>query len=383
MAKKKKQNTLHAVTPLATDYSAALKSKLPTWAAAGNIMGPHHLCLEQCSGELAARYKAQVVSQLLPQEQLKYMVDMTGGLGVDFSFIAPLFNHATYVERQMVLCQAACHNLPLLGLAEAEVVNADGVEFVSQMKNGAADLLFIDPARRDGAGRKTVLIEDCQPDVCALQSMLRSKARFVVIKLSPMLDITAALRSLQGVAQVHVVAVGGECKDLLLVLHGLAQAPLPTDEVSTTPIIYAHEGEERTFAFTQEQEAVATVTLATDLSGYLYEPGPAVMKAGAFKSIAAHYGLAKLHPNTHLYVAQHEVANFPGRVFRIVGTFNFSKAQLKQLRTDCPKANISVRNFPATVAEVRKKIKLKDGGDQFIFATTWADNQHVLIHCTK
>lgn len=382
MAKKKKHNTQHAVTSLVTDYSAILKSKLPKWAAAGGIMVPHHLSLEQCSGEQAARYKAQVVEQLLPPKQRNCMVDMTGGLGVDFSFIAPLFNHATYVERQAVLCQAACHNLPLLGLAEAEVVNADGVDFVSHMAE-AADLLFIDPARRDGAGRKTVLIEDCQPDVCALQSMLRSKARFVVIKLSPMLDITSALRSLQGVVQVHVVAASGECKDLLLVLRGLPLNSLSTDSANASPIIYAHEGEKRTFTFTQEQEATAPLSLATELSGYLYEPGPAVMKAGAFKSIAAHYQLAKLHPNTHLYVAQHEVVDFPGRVFRIIGTSNFSKAQLKQLRTDCPKANITVRNFPATVADVRKKLKLKDGGDQFIFATTWADNQHVLIRCTK
>lgn len=355
----------------------ALATKLPTWAAAGAIELPHHLALEQCSGEEAARYKAQVVEQLLPRAtDRRRMVDLTGGLGVDFSFISPLFIQSVYVEQQAVLCQAARHNFKLLALRHAEVVNADGVNYLQSLAADAADLIFIDPARRDGAGRKTVLIEDCQPDVCTLQQTLLSKARCVVIKLSPMLDITAALRSMQHVTQVHVVAVGGECKDLLLVLQR-------TQEPPPTPIIYARESENRALTFTPQQEQEATVNYATALTGYLYEPGPAVMKAGAFKYVAAHYGLQKLHPNTHLYVAPHKVDGFPGRVFHITGTSKFSKAQLKELRTACPKANVSVRNFPASVADVRKKLKLKDGGDQFIFATTWADNQHIMILCQR
>lgn len=365
-------------TPLSlpTGLTGNAALKLPSWAALGDIIVPHHLSLEQCSGEAAARYKAQVVSQLLPNERHR-MIDLTGGLGVDFSFIAPLFDHATYVERQEELCKAAQHNFGRLQLNHAEVVNGDGVAYLNQLADNAADLLFVDPARRDGCGRKTVLIEDCEPDVCALRDTLLRKARVVVIKLSPMLDITASLRSLGCVSEVHVVAVGGECKDLLLVLQR------PTSAEPLAPTICAHEDNDRQLTFTQQQEAEATVQWATQLSGYLYEPGPAVMKAGAFKYVAAHYGLKKLHPNTHLYVAEHAVPNFPGRVFRIVGTSGFNKAQLKQLRTECPKANVSVRNFPASVAEVRKKLKIKDGGNQFIFATTWLDNQHVLVRCEK
>ena len=356
-----------------------LRTKVPSWAAIDELHYPHRLALEQCSGEEAARYKATVVSRLLPADERHTLVDLTGGLGVDFSFIAPLFKKAVYVERQAELCDLARHNLPLLGLPEAQVVCADGVDYLQEeLNDDEASLLFLDPARRDTAGRKTVLIEDCQPDVCALRDTLLQRARVVMIKLSPMLDIAAAVRSLQCVAEVHVVATGGECKDLLLILTREA-----LQQGGTTPTLYAHEGEGRNFRFTLEEETTATPPYATQLGQYLYEPGAAVLKAGAFKSIATHYGLQKLHPNTHLYTADNYIATFPGRSFRIVQMLTFSKADLKTLRTSWPKANLSVRNFPATVEALRKKLKIKDGGKTFLFVTTMADNQHFIIVCEK
>lgn len=354
-----------------------LSTKVPTWAAIDELHYPHRLALEQCSGEEAARYKASVVGRLLANNERNTMVDLTGGLGVDFSFIAPLFKRAIYVERQAELCEFARHNFPLLGLPQAEVVCGDGVAYLQQL-DGEVDLIFLDPARRDTAGRKTVLIEDCQPDVCNLRNTLLQHAHMVMIKLSPMLDIAAAVRSLQCVAEVHVVASGGECKDLLLVLTRQA-----LQQGGEMPIIYAHEATERDFCFTTEDEAEAAPRYAQHMAQYLYEPGPAVLKAGAFRSIATHYALQKLHPNTHLYTANERIEGFSGRTFRIVQTLTFSKADLKTLRTSWPKANLSVRNFPATVDALRKKLKIKDGGQTFIFATTMADNQHLLIVCEK
>lgn len=351
-----------------------LRHKVPLWTQTDGIEFPHRLALEQCSGQEAAEYKAKVVKRLFadcdtPQDLT--MVDLTGGLGVDFSFVAKAFKKATYVERQEALCQLAEHNFLLLGLDNAEIVNGDGVDFLKKMPT--ADLIFLDPARRDGAGRKTVLIEDCEPDVCALRDTLLSKARFVVVKLSPMLDIAASVRSLGCVSEVHVVSSGGECKDLLLVL---------SKEGGSNPNVFINENG-RMLHFRADEEGESVPQYADQVEKYLYEPGPAVLKAGAFKWTAAHFGLKKLHANSHLYTADHCIDDFPGRVFQVEKVMGFGKNDLKQLRQEVTKANITVRNFPSSVDALRKKLKIKEGGNTFIFASTTVDNQHVLIVCTK
>ncbi len=351
-----------------------LRTKVPSWTVIDGLQYPHRLALEQCSGEAAARYKAAVVSELFPKGGAR-MVDLTGGLGVDFSFVARTFKHATYVERQEALCQLARHNFPLLGLNHAAVVCADGVDYLREMSEQVS-LIFLDPARRDDAGRKTVLIEDCQPDVCALRPLLLQKAQRVVVKLSPMLDIAASVRSLGCVERVCVFSVGGECKDLLLVLSAEAQRSGAEPEIS----VYENG---ITLRFRPSEEAHVEVSYASLLGTYLYEPGPAVLKAGAFRMVAQKYGLKKLHPNSHLYTSDEKVVHFPGRAFRVKQTFGFGKADLKQLRTEVTKANLTVRNFPASVDALRKKLKIKEGGANFIFATTMADNQHVIILCEK
>lgn len=360
-----------------------LRTKVPSWAAIDDLLYPPRLALEQCSGEAAARYKAKVVAALLKQAEIREgkgsMADLTGGLGVDFSFIAPLFGEATYVERQEELCRCARHNFPLLGLEKTRILNGDGIDHLKEMQ--PVDLLFLDPARRDGVGRKTVLIEDCEPDVMALRDLLLEKARFVVLKLSTMLDIAGAVSSLGSVDEIHVVSVGGECKDLLLVLTREA-AKATASNVGFSPIVTAHEGD-RSFRFTPREEAMASPTLTTTPGRYLYEPGPALMKAGAFKVVATRFGLQKLHPSSHLYTSSELLAGFPGRTFEVIDSYGFSKADLKRLKATVPQANLTVRNFPSSVDALRKKLKLREGGSDFLFATTLADATHVLIHCRK
>lgn len=351
-----------------------LRSKVPTWTGIDDIEFPPRLALEQCSGEVAARYKACVVKRLFPKEGAS-MVDLTGGLGVDFSFIAPWFKKAVYVERQAELCRLAEHNFPLLGLPDAQIVNADGVNYLRQMPH-PVDLIFIDPARRSETGKKVVLIEDCEPNVCELCSLLTENAKYVVVKLSTMLDITASVRSLACVSEVHVIASGGECKDLLLVLNK------EVDNKQMPPCFYVSEGE-CTIQFSAEEEQKAVATYARTLGNYLYEPGAAVMKAGAFKLMSQRYAVDKLHVNTHLYTSTELRDGFPGRTFEVLQCLGFNKKDLKQLAAYGNKANLTVRNFQTSVAALRKKLKLKEGGNIFLFATTIADNQHVLIACKK
>lgn len=363
-----------------------LRHKVPSWAAVDALKYPHRLALEQCSGEAAARAKANIIGRIAARlshattdkqaDSLTY-ADLTGGLGVDFSFIAPLFSRAVYVERQASLCELATHNFPLLGLDHATVVCGDGTEYLRSMER--TDVVFLDPARRDGAGRKTVLITDCEPDVCQLQQLLLEKARCVVLKLSTMLDIAQTLKELQAVCEVHILSTRGECKDLLVVMSRDAAL---TSATPSDPLITAHE-DDLSLCFTAQAEAEAQPEWADHCDAYLYEPGAAVLKAGAFKTVAVRYGLKKLHPHSHLYTGPALIADFPGRKFKPEQVFGFSKADVKQLRTDYPQANLTIRNFPSSVDALRKKLKLREGGTAYIFATTLADGKHALIVCRK
>lgn len=345
-----------------------LRTKVPSWAAVEGLHYPPRLSLEQCSGEAAARYKAGLAARLAPGGGT--FIDLTGGLGVDFSFLARRFARSVYVERNAELCRLARHNFPLLGLPGAEVVQAEAADYLRAVP--AADLIFLDPARRDGAGRKTVLIEDCEPDAAALLPRLLALAPVVLLKLSPMLDWHRAAQSLGGVSEVHVVADGGECKELLLVC------------CRTAGCVAVHVAEEGCrLAFRPEEEAAASPAYADGVGDYLFEPGPAALKAGCFKLLAVRYGLRKLHPNSHLYTGPAPVAGFPGRVFRVTQVADFSKSALRALRQAVPRANLAVRNFPATVAELRRRLRIAEGGDDYLFATTLASGRHVLVSGRK
>ncbi|MCR5534539.1 MAG: hypothetical protein K6F47_05145 [Bacteroidaceae bacterium] len=345
------------------------RKKIPEWAAMEGLLFPPRLSMEQCSSQQTALYKRRVVERLLDGQYDK-MMDLTGGFGIDFSYMAPLFRKAIYVEQQEHLCQIARHNFGLLRLQQAEVRNAQSQDVLTAADH--TSLIYADPARRDGAGRKVVLLQDCQPDVVTLQDELMAHAGVVMLKLSPMLDIQQSLRQLHQVREVHVVSVDGECKELLLVMYQ-QEAPLRyycvniTDHVQETVV----------------GEAAVRPVICKQEGSYLYEPNASILKAGVQDALCSIYKVEKLHAFSHLFTSDQLIEDFPGRSFRIIGRSDFSKQGLRDLLAGVKQANLTVRNFPATVQELRKKLKLADGGSVYLFATTMSDNSHALLRCVK
>ncbi|MBQ8673451.1 MAG: SAM-dependent methyltransferase [Bacteroides sp.] len=352
----------------------AAREKLPSWAAVEGIIYPPRLSMEQCSSEATARYKGRLVTQIAPCGTL---TDLTGGFGIDCAFLAPNFTQVTYVERQEVLCQAARHNFPLLGLRHIDVRHMDSTDYLQEMPEN--DWIFIDPARRDLHGGKTVAITDCEPDVSRLEELLLQKAAHVLVKLSPMLDLSLAISELRHVQEVHVVALNNECKELLLVLGregGSAPEEIPFHCIN----LGQHPS---SFRFCRREEQAAPCPIATQLGTYLYEPNVTLLKAGAFRSLTNIYKVEKLHANSHLYTSDRLLPEFPGRCFRITGHSGFGKKELKALTAGIKRANLTVRNFPMSVADLRKRLKIAEGGDHHLFATTLADDSHVIIQAER
>ena len=342
--------------------------KIPSWYQTSDIWYPKHLSMEQCSSEATALYKASLI-------QGSTLVDLTGGFGIDCAFLSQSFHHTDYVERQSELCQLAEHNFPLLGL-NIEVHNEDGVEYLNRMQ--PVDCIYLDPARRDGHGGKTIAISDCEPDVSILEEVLLEKAETVMVKLSPMLDITLALKAMKSIHEVHIVSVNNECKELLLILR---RCPVQSVIIHCEHILSS--GEHQHYVFTSEEEKQSACPLANEVKTYLYEPNASIMKAGAYRMITQDFPVSKLHANSHLYTSDEYVVTFPGRKFKIEAISGFGKKDLKALMLDIEKANLTIRNFPSSVAELRKRLKLKEGGEVYLFATTLADEEKVLIKCTK
>ena len=328
-------------------------------------------------------------------------VDLTGGFGVDFSYIASRLGvKSMYVERQAHLCEAAKENFGRLGLMNAIVKNGDGIEvlhsFASKKEAAASDslgitedqsqsllktnlglkLIFIDPARRDDAGNKVVSLKDCTPDVTLLQEEMLSKADYVIIKLSPMLDWHRAVSELSCVKEVHIISVNNECKELLLVLSARNMGNLRIYCVNDAQSFVCEESD-------MESSSVKIAPFTLEEMQYLYEPNASLMKAGCFSVLSERYGARMLSKNSHLFVSREPIAVFPGRSFRIIAISSFNKKELKRHLSGITKANIATRNFPLSVAELRKRLKLKDGGETYIFATTLSDESHVLVITEK
>lgn len=328
-------------------------------------------------------------------------VDLTGGFGVDFSYIASRLGvKSMYVERQTHLCEAAKENFGRLGLKNAIVKNGDGIEvlhsFASKKEAAASDslgitedqsqsllktnlglkLIFIDPARRDDAGNKVVSLKDCTPDVTLLQEEMLSKADYVIIKLSPMLDWHRAVSELNCVQEVHIISVNNECKELLLVLSARNMGNLRIYCVNDAQSFVCEESD-------MESSSVKIAPFTLEEMQYLYEPNASLMKAGCFSVLSERYGARMLSKNSHLFVSREPIAVFPGRSFRIIAISSFNKKELKRHLSGITKANIATRNFPLSVAELRKRLKLKDGGETYIFATTLSDESHVLVITEK
>ena len=398
--------------------------KLPRWASLEGIIYPPHISMEQCSSESTALYKAELAARLLSlpvsssfSEEIGF-VDLTGGFGVDFSYIAARLGvKSMYVERQAHLCEAAKENFGRLGLKNAIVKNGDGIEVLHSFlpkKDDAASaddslgitydqplsllktnlglkIIFIDPARRDDAGNKVVSLKDCTPDVTVLQEEMLSKADYVIIKLSPMLDWHRAISELSHVREVHIISVNNECKELLLVLSARNMGDM---EASPADGEVKHAGNLRIYCVNDAQSFVcdesdmetSPVKIAPSTleeMQYLYEPNASLMKAGCFSVLSERYGARMLSKNSHLFVSREPISAFPGRSFRIIAISSFNKKELKRHLSGITKANIATRNFPLSVAELRKRLKLKDGGETYIFATTLSDESHVLVITEK
>lgn len=374
------------------------RAKLPSWAAIDGIVYPPHLALEQCSSEAAARYKAAVLAACMdsggggnadgePADGL--LVDLTGGFGVDFALMGRCVRRAVYVERQEQLYAVATHNLGLLGLHEVQTVCADGTDYLHTMPVLTAEagpqrppvVVFLDPARRDAHGRKTYAIADCTPDVLALRDELLAKSDFLLLKLSPMLDISEAVRELgqEFVRQVHVVSMGGECKELLLVLSHRSRQP--------AELCCANDGS--VFSCLLDEaglQTVPTLASAAELAPgrqVLLVPNASVMKAGCFGALCRRFGLRAVGSNSHLFVAAEVPAVFPGRVFSIEAVTSMNKKELRRALAGIRRANVAVRNFPLSVAGLRKRLKIADGGDVYLFGTTTGRQEHTLIICKK
>ena len=346
----------------------AAKKKLPTWAMTEGISYPARLSMEQCSSEQTALYKQQLVEHVLP-ERRQSMVDLTGGLGIDFSFLAKLFDEAQYVERDEQLCGIAQHNFAILGLQKVRIHNTSCEVFLDEM--GYFSFIYLDPSRRDAEGRKVVALGDCSPNIEALQDKLFEHAPIIMVKLSPMIDIQDALRRLPDVKEVHVVSVYGECKEVLLVLSRQRENLKYFCSNITTKV--------QTFS-TNNRDAEAKI--APFPEHYLYEPNASILKAGVQNALCLKYDIKKLHPFSHLFTSAHFIENFPGRTFIIEDSCNFAKKDLKRMLTGITQCNLTVRNFPSSVAELRKRLKLREGGDCYLFATTLSDGSHALLRCS-
>lgn len=354
--------------------------KLPRWAATEGLWFPPRLSFEQCSSEQTAEYKRSIAERLLPSEERISMADLTGGLGVDFSYLAPLFRHATYVEILPHLVVLARHNMPLLLRHEGlEIQEASTATTLLE----ATRLVFLDPARRDVNGRRTYSIADCTPNFIELQDRLLASSLWVMVKFSPMLDIQQALKQLHCVHEIHVVSLHGECKELLFVLS--AQA------VPTSPTIHCVNLGANEDTIIVKSEDTHHLLLASHLSSlasdttsfFLYEPNASILKAGIQDVLCERYDVRKLHPMSNLFVADKLIDRFPGRRFRVTGISDFSKRNLRQLIGDLRQANLTIRNFPTSVDALRRQLHLSEGGNIYLFATTLSNGQHALIRCEK
>ena len=394
-----------------------LSKKLPSWADNDELIFPKKLSLEQCSSELTAKYKTSLSSKLHEmtrkgfsedscdladekeisadscdlEDKKRILVDLTGGMGVDTAFLSDNFDKTYYVEMQEELCEIAKHNFKILN-KNIEVVNDNAEHFLTTCDE--VDCIYLDPARRDEYGRKMVSLHDCSPDVVELHDILLKKAKKVLVKVSPMLDIEMIKKELTDITEIHVIAVRNECKEILLEIQKLKNSKTQNLRILATDL-----RENWNFSFTEEEERDAQWTLADNVGKYLYEPGAACMKAGCFKLLSQKFNIDKLHRNSHLYTSDELVADFPGRIFEVVCAVPFDKKTKKEITSICQqttdngqhtssksgslKASVATRNFPLSADELKKNLGLQDGNDFYIFGTTMKGEKKVVILTKK
>ncbi|MDR1499596.1 MAG: SAM-dependent methyltransferase [Tannerellaceae bacterium] len=348
-----------------------IRDKIPLWYSNELLLYPAGIAVEQCSSEQTALYKQRLTGAG------EHVCDLTGGLGVDSFFLSRKAKQVTYIERNAKYCEAARHNFAVLGADNIVVMEGD-----ARSLHGLplpVDLFYVDPARRSGEGKRIFAVNDCEPDLTLLLPSLLQRAGRVIAKLSPMADLRHTLSILPGVTDIHVLSVRNDCKELLFVIG--------RDTAGAQPAIHCVHftagGREEYFSFTLEEERDFPATWATDgPETFLYEPNPSILKAGAFKSIARK-GVSKLHVSSHLYTSCHMVDDFPGRRFKVDDIIPFGSHSCKKLHKTITNANITTRNFPITVKELRRRTGIAEGGHRYLFATTLFDSTKALIVCHK
>ncbi|MEA4976344.1 MAG: SAM-dependent methyltransferase [Paludibacter sp.] len=354
-----------------------IKEKVPLFYVSDNLLFPKQLSVEQSSSEITAKYKSELFHG-------NAFADLSGGFGVDFYFISKNFRSGFYVERDDELCKLAAHNFEVLNIPQYEIHQINSEEYLENMQE--VDLIYIDPHRRSKTGNKTVLISDCEPDVTLLAEKMLLKSPVVMIKLSPMLDIHQAIKHLPQTEEVHIVAVDNECKEVLLILN--RKWTFEPDENQYNNIIIKTRNlhstkQEQIFDFTYDKEKQAEPIFTDEVGHYLYEPNAAIMKSGAFKSVATRFNLRKFHVNTHLYTGEYLIDNFPGRIMQVSEVYGNTKSDLKIIKAKYPKANVSTRNYPLSVDDFRKKTGIKDGGKDYLFALKTTSDKNIIIICNK
>ena len=367
--KKKKFTSVNIDFALSQIYGRQkTKLKLPRLFTFDKIVYPMVQSLEQCSSELTANYKASLLSG-------NTFCDLSGGFGIDAIAFAQHFAHGIYVEPDHELCEIFRHNLDILGICNVEIAESTMEDYLPRLSS--VDLLYLDPSRRDSNGQRVVSFDQCSPNILQYYSQLKSKTKNLMVKASPMIDIKRSLAQLSGTTDVHVISVRRDCREVLFVVNPQNSGQLYYHAA------YLHTDKEKDcFSFTMEEELQSELILCNKVKQYLYEPNSAILKAGAFKLISNRFNVEKLHVNSHLYTSSEKIDGFPGRRFELIKVYDYSKDGLRNL-SQLKYANIATRNFPLGSDELRKKLKLSDGSDDFLYGTTVSSGKKVIIHCRK
>ncbi|MCA0132622.1 THUMP-like domain-containing protein [Winogradskyella alexanderae] len=341
------------------------EKKLPTWFQTKNIYYPNKLNIEQTSSEITAKYKSELISG-------KTLIDLTGGFGVDSFYFSKKIKTITHCEINTELSEIVKHNYKSLGIQNITCLNENGIDALKRI-DSQFDWIYIDPSRRDDSKKKVFLLSDCTPNVKTFQGLFLKYAKNVMIKTSPLLDIKATRNDLKQVKALHIIAVNNEVKELLWILERDYEADFRVKTVNITKT----KKQEFNYAFDDESKSNAQISMPLT---YLYEPNAAVLKAGAFEILSNILDIPKIHKHSHLYTSENLI-DFPGRRFKIEKVIPFNKKLIAKEKLS--KANVTTRNFPLSVGDIRKKFRLKDGGSLYLFFTTNITNEKIVVICTK
>lgn len=357
-------------------------NKLKEWSKSEAIIYPQHISLEQSTCEDVAKYKRGFLQQLLQREHYS-LFDLTGGMGVDCYYLSSKESATYYNEPNSELCEITAHNFSLLGRGDITIYNSNAETLSNQGGDYIADIIYLDPSRRSSSGKRLVSIAECAPNVLELQDALLQRSELVVVKLSPMLDISTAMRELHNIYHIHFISHCGECKEMLVVLKSgytdntiIGAVDIDAKHQQSSPIYSTLQGEREMSANYLSLEEI-------ECGDYLYEPYASYMKSGLYRTIANNYGTTMLSNMSHLYISKEHIPCFPGRKFIIKEALPFNKRECKNILSKTKYANIAVRNFPLSVDVLRRRLALRDGGENYIFASTTYKDELILLLCSK